>query len=779
MKAELLAPVGKMENAIAAVENGADALFVGGKLFNARQYADNFTDDELEEIVHYAKLRGVRVYVTVNILIKEAEVEGVYEYLKYLEEIGVHSIIVQDLGVAAIARTHFPKLRLHASTQLSAHSIEDVMFLKSLGFKRVVLARELGLKEIEAIIKTCGVEIETFVHGALCYSYSGQCLMSSLIGGRSGNRGRCAQTCRMKYSLMDEDKTLVKDAYLLSLKDICSIEFIPELLACGVHSFKMEGRMKSPEYVASVVRTYRKYVDLALSGEKYEVAQEDLDILKGVFNRGGFSKGYYFEHGTKKMLTPVSPKHIGLKAGVVTQFIPKTKTATILLERDLNPGDGLEIIRKGKESVGMGISKKCEKGTTIKAQFEHFVEVGSEAYLTKNHNLLKALRATYQKPQRKMPVHLSIIGKVGAPLEVSLTVNDKTVTYKGDLVENAMNAPLTKEQVVKQLSKLGSTSFVAKTHEIEWDENAYLPISQLNEVRRQAVSLLEAEILKVETKVHPEHLEEPVHVQKAENEVGNWYAHVTTLAQLEEVLRWPQIKRIYWEWQYNQALAHEALALCQAKEVPMYLAFPSIIKENTFKRFEADIKSWEGTGLTGYLVRTNGMYYVLKDSSKEIVIDYNLNIMNHETINLWESLGVAGETVSAELTLDEIMPLEGNLEKIVYGYIPVMTSQQCILRHTNNCQKKAKEKKLYTIKDRKETPWAIQTDCQACVMQILSYQPIVVKSSELQRIKNQMNVRLQFNKEDVSETRKVLSAYLEGKTFTPASLEGINFKGAL
>ncbi len=229
MKAELLAPVGKMENAIAAVENGADALFVGGKLFNARQYADNFTDDELEEIVHYAKLRGVRVYVTVNILIKETEVQGVYEYLKYLEEIGVHSIIVQDLGVAAIAREHFPKLRLHASTQLSAHSIEDVMFLKSLGFKRVVLARELGLKEIEKIVKTCGVEIETFVHGALCYSYSGQCLMSSLIGGRSGNRGRCAQTCRMKYSLMDEDKTLVKEAYLLSLKDICSIEFIPDL----------------------------------------------------------------------------------------------------------------------------------------------------------------------------------------------------------------------------------------------------------------------------------------------------------------------------------------------------------------------------------------------------------------------------------------------------------------------------------------------------------------------------------------------------------------------
>lgn len=779
MKAELLAPVGKMENAIAAVENGADALFVGGKLFNARQYADNFTEDELEQIVQYAKLRGVRVYVTVNILIKEAEVEGVYEYLKYLEEIGVHAIIVQDLGVAAIARKYFPKLRLHASTQMSAHSIEDVMFLKSLGFKRVVLARELGLKEIEEIIKACDIEIETFVHGALCYSYSGQCLMSSLIGGRSGNRGRCAQTCRMKYSLMDEDKTLVKEAYLLSLKDICSIEFLPELLACGVHSLKMEGRMKSPEYVASVVKTYRKYVDLALSGEKYKVAQEDLDVLKGVFNRGGFSKGYYFEHGTKAMLTPVSPKHIGLKAGVVTNFVPKTGMATILLERDLNPGDGLEIIRKGKDSVGMGISKKCEKGTSIKAHFEHFVEVGSEAYLTKNHNLLKVLRASYQKPQRKMPIHLSVVGKIGEPLEVSLVAGDKKVVYKGDILENAMNAPLTKEQVIKQLTKLGSTSFVAKTHEIIWDENAYMPISQLNEVRRQAVSLLEAEILRVMPEKHPVHLEEVHHHVQANEEVGQWYVHVTTLEQLEECLKWSQIKRIYWEWQYDQSLAEKALTRCKEKDVQMYLAFPSIMKEKTYKRFKEAIMAWEESCIEGYLIRTTGLYYLLKDTSKKIIVDYNLNVMNNECINLWENMGVAGETVSMELTLEEMLPLEGSLEKIVYGYIPVMTSQQCILRHTNHCQKKEKEKKLYKIKDRKNTPWAIQTDCEACVMQILSYEPVVTKTSELQRIKNQMNVRLQFNKEDVGEVQKVLSAYLEGKAFTPASLEGVSFKGAL
>ena len=209
-KAELLAPVGKMENAIAAIENGADALFVGGKGFNARQAADNFTEDELEEIVSYATLRGVKVYVTVNILIKEAELTTLYEYLKYLVEIGVHAIIIQDLGIAHMVKKYFPNLRMHASTQLSAHSIEDVLFLKELGFKRVVLAREMQLKEIKAIIENCDIEVETFVHGALCYSYSGQCLMSSLIGGRSGNRGRCAQTCRMRYTLKEDGKILNK-----------------------------------------------------------------------------------------------------------------------------------------------------------------------------------------------------------------------------------------------------------------------------------------------------------------------------------------------------------------------------------------------------------------------------------------------------------------------------------------------------------------------------------------------------------------------------------------
>ncbi|MFQ9698374.1 MAG: peptidase U32 family protein, partial [Zhenhengia sp.] len=277
---ELLAPVGKFENALAAIENGANAIFVGGKVFNARQFADNFEEDELEKIVDYCKLRGVKTHITVNTLIKDQEIEELMAYLQKLARLKVDAIIVQDLGVAYLIKTYFPEIELHASTQMSAHSIEDVMFLKSCGFKRVVLAREMQLEEIRAIKEAVDIEIETFIHGALCYSYSGQCLFSSQIGGRSGNRGRCAQPCRMGYALLRGEEEIVKSAYLLSPKDLCTLSFLPELIKCGIDSFKMEGRMKSPEYVASVTKVYRKYIDLALKDPKnYKVEQEDMEML--------------------------------------------------------------------------------------------------------------------------------------------------------------------------------------------------------------------------------------------------------------------------------------------------------------------------------------------------------------------------------------------------------------------------------------------------------------------------------------------------------------------
>ncbi|MBE6022735.1 MAG: U32 family peptidase [Cellulosilyticum sp.] len=765
-KAELLAPVGKMENAIAAIENGADALFVGGKGFNARQAADNFTEDELEEIVKYATLRGVRVYVTVNILIKESETENLYEYLKYLEAIGVHAIIIQDLGIAHMVRKYFPKLRMHASTQMSAHSIEDVLFLKELGFKRVVLAREMQLKEIKEIIDTCDIEIETFVHGALCYSYSGQCLMSSFIGGRSGNRGRCAQTCRMRYSLKEDGKVLNKEDYLLSLKDICSIEFIPELLEAGIHSFKIEGRMKSPEYVASVVGTYRKYVDIAEKGEDYKVTDEDLNILKGIFNRGGFSKGYYYNKGNRKMLTPMSPRHIGLKVGEVVRFVAKTGQATIQLTHTLNPGDGLEIIRKGKDSVGTGITKVCEAGSRITCQFDKYVEVGSEVYLTKNHQLLKQMRQTYVKPVRKMPITMKIIGRIGDPLEIEMTGQGKTIVFTGGLLEVASQNPITKEQARKQLTKLGSTSFVARQVEIEWPEDAYIGISQLNEVRRGAALKLEEALLEKETDQVPEVYEREA---KASYEGRRWAAHVTTLEQLDIVLGYPKVDIIYWEWMYQNDEAMEALVRCQKAGKAFYLALPNIMKDDFYRTYYQDLWTWRETALKGFLIRNMGEYHFLREMGKELVVDYNMNVANNETIGLWDEQGISRITTSMELSVKEEALLKGHIEKVIYGYFPVMTSSQCVLRGTPSCQKGVKDKHHFELEDRKQMPWRVQTDCKACVMQLMSYEPLMLRKSELPQ---NAVLRIQLTNETGEKTKVVMESY-----FGQVEVQGL--KGAM
>lgn len=771
-KAELLAPVGKMENAIAAIENGADALFVGGKGFNARQAADNFTEDELEEIVKYATLRGVRVYVTVNILIKPQETEALYNYLKYLEEIGVHAIIIQDLGIAHMVRNYFPQLRLHASTQISAHSIEDVMFLKELGFKRVVLAREMQLKEIEEIINKCDIEIETFVHGALCYSYSGQCLMSSLIGGRSGNRGRCAQTCRMRYNLKEDGKVLAKDSYLLSLKDICSIEFIPELLKAGIHSFKIEGRMKSPEYVASVVGTYRKYMDLAECDGKYEVLEEDLNVLKGIFNRGGFSKGYYYEKGSRKMLTPISPRHIGIKVGEVTRFIAKTGVATIKLTHDLKPGDGLEIIRLGKESVGTGITKACHAGTHITCTFDKYVEVGSEVYLTKNHQLLKQMRQTYLKPVRKLPIQMKVVGRLHEPIQMTVSCQGKTVTLEGEVLEEATSNPVTLEQAKKQLTKLGSTSFVAREVEMIWPEHAYIGVSQLNQMRRAAALTLEEALLeKVVDKAPEQYLKTAL---KGGQQSG-WSAYVTTMEQLEVVLNYPEIETIYWEWLYKNEAAEEALEKSLMKGKAFYLALPNVMKEEMYRAQQDALLYWKQTALSGFLIRNVGEYTFLKSLDKKIVIDYNMNVTNNETLALWQEKDVERVTVSVELSAQELSLLEGEKEKIVYGHLPVMTSSQCVLRGTSSCQKGVKDKHYFELEDRKEIPWRIQTDCKACMMQIMSYEPLAHRKNEMPA--SGYTLRLQFTNETASQTEEVIKNYL--RHTENRALKGTTFKGVL
>ncbi|MGL5676893.1 MAG: DUF3656 domain-containing U32 family peptidase [Cellulosilyticaceae bacterium] len=772
-KIELLAPVGKMENALAAIENGANAIFVGGKAFNARQYADNFESDELEKIVHYCKLRGVETHITVNTLIKEAELQDLMTYLGYLEALQVDAVIVQDFGVAKLIKEHFPNLTMHASTQMTAHSLEDVKFLEQCGFKRVVLSRELQLEEIRFIKANTSVEIESFVHGALCYSYSGQCLLSSLIGGRSGNRGRCAQPCRMTYSLYEGGERILEELYLMSPKDICTLSILPELIACGIDSFKIEGRMKSPEYVASVTKIYRKYIDLAIQDPAhYKVEEEDLHTLQSIFNRGGFSEGYYHQKAGKTMLTEKTPKNIGLHIGHVVKYNPKKKLATFYTNKELHPGDGLEIWNT-KKHTGAGICKVYPKGEEFTLQVEGWVDEGSPVYLSKNHELLKSLKKTYEKSVRKLPIDGKVEGCIGEPLRFTLMYKEHQVTVEGEVLQAAENKPLTEEAATKQLSKLGSTPFVFETLEVLWPDNAYMNVSGLNALRREAVERLEVQLCAVGDQKQLTY-EKPNFVDNAT--ATQTVAQVCTMAQLQACLTSDAIDAIYWEWQYDDEKAKEALAYCQEKAKPLYLVLPAIMKNETWQKYGDALKQWEETAIAGYVVRTYGAFRQVSQSPKEKIIDYTLNIMNNENTSHWLAKGATAVTPSLELSKEELLALEGPLEKIIYGHMPVMTTEQCILGNYGKCMKHKAKVGSYTLEDRKQCQWPLVTDCVSCKMQVLMEKPLLLHPQKAMAELPIPRHRLVFTQETKEEVEAVLQHLYEDEPLQKPTQLGIFFK---
>ena len=353
-KIEILSPAGSYESLLAAIANGADAVYLGGDAFGARAFAGNFTTDKLKEAIDYVHYHGKSLYLTVNTLLKNEELEEeLYHYILPFYEQGIDAVIVQDMGVLRFLHKHFPDLPLHASTQMTVTSTEAARFLKQCGVTRIVPARELSLTEIRHMKDASGLEIESFVHGALCYAYSGQCLMSSMIGGRSGNRGRCAQPCRLPYELKNESgQTMGKkdECYRLSPKDLCALDEIPQMIQAGIDSFKIEGRMKKPEYVAAVTRMYRKYVDRYLENPDapYKVEEQDYKQLMELYNRGGFTKGYYEKHNGKDMMSMKRPNHQGLFVGEIQQI--KGNQIFFICKETIHPRDVLEV-RQGEQAL--------------------------------------------------------------------------------------------------------------------------------------------------------------------------------------------------------------------------------------------------------------------------------------------------------------------------------------------------------------------------------------------------------------------------------------------
>lgn len=491
-KVELLAPAGGMNQLVAAVENGADAVYLGGRFFNARMNAENFTEEELKSAIDYAHLRNVKTYVTMNVLIKDEELADALNHAAELYRMGADGLIVQDLGLADAVRKTLPQLPLHLSTQGTVYNSSGVRTAVRLGFKRVVLARELAISDIKEITKDTDCEIEVFVHGALCICYSGQCQLSRVIGGRSANRGECAQPCRLPYR--DEAGN---EGYFLSPKDLCAVDLLGDLVEAGATSIKIEGRMKSPEYVGTVVRIYRKYLDLALRGKSYQVDPKDEEDLLQVFNRGGFSKGYLTGQPGQSLLSGRIPKHQGVLVGKVLQRPKEKDLVDISFSKQLTIGDGIEIHGREINSNILTYYRDLGKKIARIGDFKGDVRKGDLVYRTSSKILSGEIKTTFSRgigqSSRTIPVTMRFQAFVGQPATLVLTEGADTVLATSpDVCQTAHTKPLDRETVRRQLEKTGGTPFFPAGIDIQIGENVAMPLSTLNLMRRDATEKLTA-----------------------------------------------------------------------------------------------------------------------------------------------------------------------------------------------------------------------------------------------------------------------------------------------
>ena len=765
---ELLAPVGSFEALKAAVQNGANAVYLGGKDFGARASANNFDRDELKEAVKYAHIRGVQVFVTTNTLRKENEIEDFLEYAKFLYDIDVDAIILQDIGMARLIKRELPDFELHASTQMVAHSLEDVKYLESVGFDRVVLAREVTVEEIKYICDNCKADIEVFVHGALCVCYSGQCLMSSMIGNRSGNRGRCAQPCRQRYELIDVYTGEVVNSngdYLLSPRDLNAIEEIDKVIDAGVHSLKIEGRMKRPEYVATVIDGYRKTIDEYLATNKLNVSDETINDLYTIFNRK-FTKGLLLGDVGKDMMNSQLPNNQGLYVGTVVDYNKKAKRLKIKLANTLKKGDGINlgggtigrIIKNGNiETIGY-------KGETIELDFVGEARKGQIVFKTSDSELMDRVQATFTQDKEfvKNIIDAKITIKLGQ--KPILTLKDRhsnEATIEGDkIVEEAMKVALSKEKVETQLRKLGNTPYELDLLEIELDDNVSLPISLLNQMRRDCIELLDKERVSIKNRKYKNKIVKYKPVLYNRNKQQEIYVKVKNLEQLESALECG-VDRIYYE-DTNTIDKGMSLAMKYNKKV-IYSA-PRIIRNKEYNH----LAKANNAGVESVQVGNYGSIDYFKD--KKLNIDYYLNAFNSETINYYKEIGADTLCISQELNINEIKETikytDINIESVVYGYTPLMITEYCpmgvIVRDCKKDKRVAKCKEsIYALRNSKGDEFRVSQDI-FCRSTIYNSNVTCMLDNLYELHEIGINVlRLDFTLEDKETVKEVIEAYQE------------------
>lgn len=741
MKIELLAPAGKMDSLIASINAGCDAIYLGGRRFSARASAINFSDEEIVEAVKLARMRGVKIFVTTNILISDGELNEFFEYIDFLNKAGCHGVIVQDPALGFILSKMYEDLEVHASTQMTINNYYGAKYVKELGFERVVMAREVGMDTIKKVSEL-GIDIEHFIHGALCISYSGQCTMSSLIGGRSGNRGACAQACRKPYEILNPDKTVFSEKkYFLSPRDLMSFDTIDELIKAGVNSFKIEGRMKRPEYAYEVVRAYRKKLDNAFE-------KQDIENVEQLFNRQ-FTKGLGFNDFGRSLMSYDRPDNRGVVVG-------KYKNGYIFLETELKSGDGIEFNLKNGKYKGFTINEDLEKGKNrIKLPFD--VEENSDVRRTYSKELEASIDEKIESIY-KLPIEFEVSIKVGRPIHVVAKSMGKTSEYSSEnLVEKAKNMPISIENIRKSFEKINDTDFFLKSEDdikIVTDGESFVPVSVLNEARREAIKNLENLFLYKNSEKTPCEFK----YEKKDISSKGLTLEINDLEILDG-LNLDGIEIIYFPLKDIEHLSKYSF-----EKTKKYIKLPQILTDEELEKAKEKIEKYKPEGL---LLNNLGQLELFKDYKIPLTLDSSFNIFN----------SLSGEfflkqanciSLSNELNLNQVKEirkkLSGDLESIVYGYLNVMVMEHCPISIELNCKdnlrcERCRRNGLHYLRDSMGEDFGFRRENKRTI--IYNSHPLLYENKNLVNFIDRR--RIVQTIENVETMNMVLSAFRENE----------------
>lgn len=788
---EILAPAGDYKCLIAAISAGADAVYLAGSNFGARASAKNFDSKELKEAVEFAHLYGVKIYVTVNTIIFDNEIEKLIEFLNEIYLIGVDAVIVQEIFIAELVNKYYKGMAVHISTQMTIVNSDAINSLSKLGVKRVVLGRELSLDEIKKVRECTDIELEIFVHGALCVSYSGKCLMSSLIGGRSGNRGRCAQPCRQKYILKDAATNEAKSekAYLLSTKDVASVELLPQIVKTGVNSLKIEGRMKKPEYVYNVVKIYRKYLSQIASGNyDIKIDKKDLDILLISYNRGGFSKGYLKETSSYVRAALQRGKNWGIKIGEVVEIIKSKNRVAILLEKEVSRLDSIEFWVKNENGAGKIIDvmydlkgnkiENAKPGEEIVLNINDINELskGTLVYKTSSKKLEEEVKRIDVNSERKIDISITFIAERGSKAELIIIDGDcnRVHTFSDVDVEEALNVKLTEEKLLSSLTKLGGTPFKIVKNSIHIDNNINIPSSVINKMRREAVKQLidlrknrykrEINCFDIENK-HKNNSFEKQSTAKEKNILVDVY----NIEQLNIALG-KEIDYVVYDVEsyFRDLLKYDIPGIVSEKNKKLIIKIPHIFRQNRLGNLYAWMKKIDEQihlhkNIWGIMYNDLAVFKYIIDNNISVkkLSDYGFNISNTSSSETYKNIGFDGGTMSVEMTLNDIETF--NVRKspdffaifYVHGYIQNMISEYCIISSGLKIDKLCSECKnmcgtnKFLIEDRIGKKFKINTN---------SLKQTILFNSDLMYNANRM---LEFRKNNIQNIRIDLNFHNE------------------